>query len=130
MNASLDFFGQRHGVISIIFLSIYFYRMKIYFTYSNWWSNRSPLLKHCILFHLFIFCFSSSQWVMGFPGGSVVKNTPALHEMQVSWVPSLAREDALEKGVEVPSSILAGKTPRTGLHHGMQFRGSQRVRSD
>ena len=39
-------------------------------------------------------------------------------------------EDALEKGVEVPSSILAGKTPRTGQHDGMQFKESQRVRPD
>ena len=32
---------------------------------------------------------------MGFPGGSVIKNLPAIQE---SHVPSLGREDALEKG--------------------------------
>ena len=67
---------------------------------------------------------------MGFPDGSVVKNTTAMHEVQESWVPSLAREDALEKGMEIHSSILAGKIPRTGQHDGIQFKGSQKVRHD
>ena len=41
---------------------------------------------------------------MGFPGGSVVKNLPA---MQETWVPSLGWEDALEKGMANHSSSLA-----------------------
>ena len=34
---------------------------------------------------------------MGFPGGSVVKNPPA---MQETWVQSLGWEDPLEEGME------------------------------
>ena len=40
----------------------------------------------------------------GFPGGSVVKNLPA---MQETWVQSLGREDPLEKEMATHSSILA-----------------------
>ena len=47
---------------------------------------------------------------MGFPGGSVVKNLPAMQEMGV-W--SLGWEDPLEKEVATYSSILAWEIPRT-----------------
>ena len=40
----------------------------------------------------------------GFPGGSVVKNPPAMQEMRVR---SLGREDPLEKEKTTHSSILA-----------------------
>ena len=45
---------------------------------------------------------------VGFPGGSVVKNPPAVWE---TWVRSLFREDFLEKGMATHSSILARRTP-------------------
>ena len=38
---------------------------------------------------------TSHQGWMSFPGGSVVKNLPAMQEI---WVPSLGWEDPLEKG--------------------------------
>ena len=41
---------------------------------------------------------------MGFPFGSAVKNLPA---MQETWVPSLVREDPLEKEMATHSRILA-----------------------
>ena len=41
---------------------------------------------------------------VGFPGGSVVKNLPAVQE---TWVRSLGWEDPLEKGMATHSSILA-----------------------
>ena len=41
---------------------------------------------------------------MGFPGGSAVKNLPA---MQETWVRSLGREDPLEEGMATHSSTLA-----------------------
>ena len=44
----------------------------------------------------------------GLPGGSVVKNLPAMQETQVQ---SLGWEDPLEKGVATPSSILAWRIP-------------------
>ena len=45
---------------------------------------------------------------MGFPGGSVVKNLPAMQEMGV-W--SLCWEDPLEKETATHSSILAWEIP-------------------
>ena len=47
---------------------------------------------------------------MGFPGGSEVKNPPA---MQEAWVRSLGWEDLLEKGKATHSSILAWGIPWT-----------------
>ena len=44
----------------------------------------------------------------GFPGGSVVKNLPAIQEKQV-W--SLGQEDHLEEKMATHSSILAWKIP-------------------
>ena len=46
----------------------------------------------------------------GFPGGSVVKNLPAVQEMRVR---SLGWEDSLEKMMATYSSILAGRIPWT-----------------
>ena len=43
----------------------------------------------------------------GFPSGSVVKNLPAVQEMQEMWVQSLGWKDPLEKGMETHCSILA-----------------------
>ena len=44
----------------------------------------------------------------GFPDGSVVKNLPAMQETQVR---PLGREDPLEKGMAVHSSIPAWRIP-------------------
>ena len=46
----------------------------------------------------------------GFPGGSVVKNLPALQEM---WVLSLGQEDPLEEEMATHPSILAWEIPWT-----------------
>ena len=48
--------------------------------------------------------------ILGFPGGSVVKNLPA---MQETCVQSLGWEDSLEKGMATHSSILAWEIPWT-----------------
>ena len=48
--------------------------------------------------------------VEGFPGGSVVKNLPAMQEI---WVRSLGFEDPLEKVMATHSSILAWRIPWT-----------------
>ena len=44
---------------------------------------------------------------MNFPGGSVVKNPPAVQELQETRVLSLDQEDPLEEGLATHSSILA-----------------------
>ena len=46
---------------------------------------------------------------MGFPGGSTVKNIPAMKEMQETRLWSLGREDHLEEEIATHSSILAWK---------------------
>ena len=46
--------------------------------------------------------------LLGFPGGSVVKNLPA---MQETWVESLDWEDPLEKETATHSSMLAWEIP-------------------
>ena len=47
---------------------------------------------------------------MAFPDGSVVKNMPAMQEIQVL---SLGQEDSLEKGMSTHCSILAWRIPWT-----------------
>ena len=63
----------------------------------------------------------------GFPGGSVVKNLPAV---QVTRVWPLGWEDPLEKEMATHSSILAWKISWTEEPGGLQSMGSQRVRHD
>ena len=46
--------------------------------------------------------------LLGFLGGSAVKNLPAMPE---TWVLSLGREYPLEKGMATHSSILAWRIP-------------------
>ena len=53
-----------------------------------------------------------------------LKHLPA---MQETWVPSLGREDPLEKEMATHCSILAWKTPWTEEPRGLQSMASQRV---
>ena len=61
-----------------------------------------------------LWCFSS---------GSVVKNLPAMQEIQESQVLSLGREDPPEKKMATRSSILAWRIPWTGEPGGLQSMG-------
>ena len=54
---------------------------------------------------------------MGFPGGSVVKNPPAMQETRAQ---SLGLEDLLAKEMATDSSILAWEIPRTEEPGGLQ----------
>ena len=54
---------------------------------------------------------------LGFLGGSVVKNLPAMQEM---WVQSLGQEDSLEKEITTHSNILAWEIPWTEEPDGLQ----------
>ena len=65
---------------------------------------------------VFTLCFAV---IVGFPGGSVVKNLPAVQETQVQ---SLGGEDPLA----THSSILAGEFPGTEEPVGPQFIGLQK----
>ena len=70
---------------------------------------------------------SIREIILGFPGGSVVKNLPAIQE---TWVRSLGQEDPLEEEMASHSSILAWRMPRTEEPGGLQYTGSQRVGQD
>ena len=50
--------------------------------------------------------------------------------MQQTWVPSLDREDSLEKEMVTHSSILAWEIPWTEEPGGLQSMRSQRVKQD
>ena len=63
---------------------------------------------------------------LGFPGGSVVSNLPALQEMPKTRVRSLGQKDLLEEETETHSSILAWRIPWTEEPDGLQSTGSQR----
>ena len=49
--------------------------------------------------------------VHSFPSGSVVKNPPAMQELQVTLVRSLGQEDPLEEDMATHSSIFAWSIP-------------------
>ena len=49
----------------------------------------------------------------GFPGGSAVKNPPAMQEPHETWVQSSGWEDPLEVGMATHFSILAWRIPWT-----------------
>ena len=67
--------------------------------------------------------FHNVKLYLGFPGGSVVKNPPA---MQNTWVRSLGLEDPLKKEMATHSSILAQEILWTEEPGGLQSMGSQK----
>ena len=60
----------------------------------------------------------------GFPGGTVVKNLPAMQETRIQ---SLGQEDPLEKEMATCSSILAWRIPGSGEPGGLPSMGLHRV---
>ena len=64
---------------------------------------------------------------VNFPGGSVVKNPPAV---QLTQVQSLDREDPLEKETAIHSSILAWRIPWMEELGRLPFMGSKKVGYD
>ena len=67
---------------------------------------------------------------MGFPVGSVVKNPPAMQEIQETLVQALGQEDPLEDSRATHSSILAWRIPWAEDPGGLESIGSQRVEDD
>ena len=67
---------------------------------------------------------------MGFPGGSVTKNLPAIQKTEETWVRSLGQDGPLEEVMATHTTILAWKIPWTEEPAGLQSIGSQRVRQD
>ena len=79
-------------------------------------------ISACWAVSILFFPSPSDFQVPGFPGGSVLKNLPAVQEMQFR---SLGGEDPLENEMATHSSILAWKIPWTEEPGGLQFMGSQ-----
>ena len=63
----------------------------------------------------------------GFPGGSVVKNLPAMQETQEMWVQFLGWKESLEEEMAKHSSVLAWRIPWTEEPGGLQSIELQRV---
>ena len=65
------------------------------------------------------------QWLrihlLGFPGGSAVKNMPANASRQETRVQSLGQKDPLEKEMATHSSILAWRIPCKNTGVGCHF---------
>ena len=80
---------------------------------------------HMTTFHRKWFCVITSVHYNLHNQAQMVKNLPTVWETQV---PSLGREDSLEKGMAMHSSILAWKIPWTEEPCGLQSTGPQRVR--
>ena len=81
-----------------------------------WEEIRNPILEMMIL--------------TSFPGGSMVKNPPAIKERQDKWVGLLGWKDPLEKEMAIHSSILSWKIHSTEKPGGLQSMGLQRVGHD
>ena len=64
---------------------------------------------------------------MGFLGGLVVKNLPAMQEMHDA---PLGQEDPLEEGMATHSRVLAWRIPWTEKPGGLQSMGLHRVGHD
>ena len=58
----------------------------------------------------------------------MVKNPPAMQEMQETWVQSLSREDPLEQEIETHSSILAWRIPPTKEPGGLPWSHTELTR--
>ena len=67
---------------------------------------------------------------MGFPGGSVDKESTAMQKLQRAQVHSLGQEDPLEEVMPACSSILAWRIPWKEVPGGLQAIGSQRLGHD
>ena len=80
---------------------VYVYRHTHTFIYGV-----APDIHTCMYMHTHT--HTHTHIFMGFPGGSVVKNPPA---MQDTWVWSLGQEDPLEKGMPTHSCILTWRNP-------------------
>jgi len=66
----------------------------------------------------------------GFPHDSVVKNLPAMQELQEIFVRFLGGEYPLEEGMAIHSSILAWRIPWTEEPGGLQSIGLQKVKNN
>ena len=74
--------------------------------------------------------FINTHANMGFPCGSMVKNPPAIWEMQETWVRSLGQKGPLEERIATHSSIVAWRILWTEEPGRLWSTGLQRVGQD
>ena len=67
----------------------------------NW--EQALVEINCLVFQKELVTEDSFPILLGFPGGAMIKNLPAMRETRVH---PLGREDPLEKGMVTRSSIL------------------------
>ena len=75
---------------------------------------RSFYVWFSVYIFLIYIIYISYIFILGFPGGSAVKNLPAMQEAQETWVRSLGQEDPLEEGMSTHYSIIAWRIPWAG----------------
>ena len=85
---------------------------------------------HTYIYIYICVCVCVCVCVWCFPGGSEVKNLPAVQEPREMHIWSLGQEDPLEEVMATPSSILAWRMPWTEEPGGLQSIASQRVGHD
>ena len=68
--------------------------------------------------------------LVDFPGGSLVKNLPAMQKLQEMQFQSLGQEDPLEEDMATHSKNLVWKIPWTEEPGGLLSTGLQRVKHD
>ena len=107
-----DWLGLGHGLLCNTLVSI-----SPHLPY-----NRRGVMGTTLVVQWLGLCAPSAGW-KGFPGGSVVKNLPAMLQ---TWIQSLGQKYTLEKKIATHSSILAWEIPRRDEPGGLQSMGSQK----
>ena len=72
--------------------------------------------------------FALEYTMLGFPGGSAIKNPLVMQDPQETRVQSLSCEDPQRKAWQPTPVFLPGESPRTEEPGRPPFKGSQRVR--
>ena len=82
-----------------------------------------------IFMHKFLLdiCHHFAGYIQASQVALLLKNLPAMQEMQETELPSLGQEDTLDTEMATPSNILAWRISWTEKPGGLQSTGSQRV---
>ena len=97
---------------------------------GRWWRTGKPGMLQSMGSQRVWHDWTTTNKNAGFPGGSVVNNSPATQKLQEMWVQSLGQEDRLTKGMAIHYSILAWRIPWAEEPGGLQSKGLHRVRHD
>ena len=127
LNQDCNTWDKSIWAVCIIFLYIVKFYLLMFHCEFLYQCSCEILLYSFLVMSLFWYEGNSDFIELASLGLLIVKNLPAMKETQV-W--SLDREDSLEKGMGIHSSILAWRIPWTEKPGGLQSLGWQRVRHD